>query len=180
MIQHSAINNCILFYIVHYVGMMNDEVTGTDLHAWREKKGINLEELGALLGGVTGPTISRWENGQDIPGPAQLLLGWLIHGKVPFGQEGEAAGRLASSAWKVEMTLEAFEKLRAKALAAGFEDLVDYIAQLVLDDLAAEDSEPGSRGEDGIALLADEASPALLPERKEVTYPKPKKGGRGK
>lgn len=150
---------------------MSDEITGPGLKVWRETKGINLEELGALLGGVTGPTISRWENGQDIPGPAQLLLGWLIYGKVPFGQESEAAGRVASAAWKIEMTLEAFDKLRAKAMAAGYEDIVDYIAQLVLDDIAHEDAARG--GESEIALLADVPSAELVPVKLgSVVYPK--------
>lgn len=103
------------------------------------------------------------------------MLGWLIHGKVPFGQEGEAAGRLASAAWKVEMTLEAFKKLEAKAMAAGFEDIVDYIAQLVLEDIEHEDAARGRESE--VALLADQASAEPVPERQAVVYPKPKRGG---
>ncbi len=125
---------------------------------------------------ISDAAINRWEKGeQDIPGPAQLLLGWLIHGKVPFGQEGEAAGRLASAAWKVEMTLEAFKRLEAKAMAAGFEDIVDYIAQLVLEDIEHEDAVRGREGD--IALLSDAASVEAVPERVPVVYPKPKRGG---
>lgn len=155
---------------------MNEEtITGAELSAWRSTRKLSLREVAEMLGVTSPSTISAWEDGQTIPGPAQLLLGWLIHGKVPFGQEGEAAGRLASSAWKVEMTLEAFEKLRAKALAAGFEDLVDYIAQLVLDDIEHEDA---VRGREGVgALLADAASVEAVPARQAVVYTKPKRGG---
>lgn len=150
-------------------------MNGDELKAWRLQKGLSQTDIGTLLGGLSHSAINRWEDGQDIPGPAQLLLGWLIHGKVPFGQEGEAAGRLASAAWKVEMTLEAFKKLEAKAMAAGFEDIVDYIAQLVLEDIEHEDAARGRESE--VALLADQASAEPVPERQAVVYPKPKRGG---
>jgi transcriptional regulator with XRE-family HTH domain len=114
---------------------MEELITGTQLAEWRSARNLSLRAVAEMLGVTSPSTINAWENGQDIPGPAQLLLGWLILGKVPFGQEGEAAARVASAAWKIEMTLEAFDKLRAKAMAAGFEDIVDYIAQLVLEDL---------------------------------------------
>lgn len=157
---------------------MNEEtITGAELSAWRSTRKLSLREVAEMLGVTSPSTISAWEDGQTIPGPAQLLLGWLIHGKVPFGQEGEAAGRLASAAWKVEMTLEAFKRLEAKAMAAGFEDIVDYIAQLVLDDIEHEDAAGGR--ESGIALLADEVSVEPVPARQAVVYPKPKKGGKG-
>ena len=133
---------------------MLEQINAAVLSEWRERKGLNLDEVGTLLGGVTGPTVSRWENGQDIPGPAQLLLGWLINGKVPFDQEGEAAGRVASAAWKVEMTLEAFKKLETKALSEGFDDIVDYIGELVRRELASE-AAPARNSEDDIALLAE-------------------------
>lgn len=113
-------------------------MTGIDLKSWRLQKGMSQSEVGALLGGLSHSAINRWEDGQDIPGPAQLLLGWLINGKVPFGQEGEAAGRVASAAWKVEMTLEAFKKLEAKALSEGFDEIVDYIGELVRRELASD------------------------------------------
>lgn len=156
-------------------------MNGDELKAWRLQKGLSQTDIGTLLGGLSHSAINRWEAGQDIPGPAQLLLGWLIHGKVPFGQESEAAGRVASAAWKIEMTLEAFDKLRAKAMAAGYEDLVDYIAQLVLEDLAEEDGDTRRQAPapaDGIALLADVPSSEPVPERKAVVYPKkPRNGG---
>lgn len=133
---------------------------------------------------ISDAAINRWEKGeQDIPGPAQLLLGWLLHGKVPFGQETEAAGRVASAAWKIEMTLEAFDKLRAKAMAAGYEDLVDYIAQLVLEDLAEEDAETrrhATAPADEMALLADVPSTEPVPARQAVVYPKKPRNTGGK
>lgn len=129
-------------------------MTGKDLKSWRLQKGMSQSEVGALLGGLSHSAINRWEDGQDIPGPAQLLLGWLIDGKVPFGQEGEAAGRVASAAWKVEMTLEAFKKLETKALSEGFDDIVDYIGELVRRELASE-AAPSRDPENDIALLAE-------------------------
>ena len=157
--------------------MNEPNITAAALAAWRSDQKLSLREVAEMLGVTSPSTISAWEDGQNIPGPAQLLLGWLINGKVPFGQEGEAAGRLASAAWKVEMTLEAFEKLRAKALAAGYEDIVDYIAQLVLDDIAQDVAAQGRETE--IALLADAAGTEPMPARQDVVYPKPpKKGGR--
>ena len=55
-------------------------INGTELNAWRTLHKLTLNEVGDLLGEVTGPTVSRWENGQDIPGPVQKLLAWLIKG----------------------------------------------------------------------------------------------------
>lgn len=163
---------------------MNEEtITGAELSAWRSTRKLSLREVAEMLGVTSPSTISAWEDGQTIPGPAQLLLGWLIHGKVPFGQEGEAAGRLASAAWKVEMTLEAFKKLEAKAMAAGYEDLVDYIAQLVLEDLAEEDAETrrhATAPADEMALLADVPSTEPVPARQAVVYPKKPRNTGGK
>lgn len=152
-------------------------ITGSELKEWRKAKSLTQREVGDMLS-ISDAAINRWEKGeQDIPGPAQLLLGWLIHGRVPFGQESEAAGRLASAAWKVEMTLEAFKRLEAKAMAAGFEDIVDYIAQLVLEDIEQEQSgrvAPASE----IALLADAPSKETVPAPKRVKYlPEKGKGG---
>lgn len=128
-------------------------ITGTELKEWRKHKNLTQRELGDMLD-ISDAAINRWEGGQDISGPAQLLLGWLIDGKMPFGQEGEAAGRVASAAWKVEMTLEAFKKLESKALAEGFDDLVDYIGELVRRELASEPV-PARNPENDIALLAE-------------------------
>lgn len=138
---------CILFRLFHF-GIVN----GDKLKHYRESKNLSQRDLGEMLD-VSGPTVNRWESGeQDIPGPAGLLLDWLIDGIPPFGAEGAGAGRLEAAAWKIEMTLEAFSKLQAKAAASGFDDVIDYIGWLVSEDLKNEER---AGRESEIALLAE-------------------------
>jgi transcriptional regulator with XRE-family HTH domain len=160
---------------------------GTQLKQWRETKGLSQRELAEMLD-VSGPTLNRWEKGdQDIPGPAHLLLDWLINGKVPFGGEAGVTGSFQNAAWKLEMNLAAFQKLQSMALAEGYEDLVDYLGELARRELAKEEGETaapetgrGGDAEQDIALLADEAG-APVPPRQSVVYPKPApKVGRGR
>ncbi len=153
-------------------------MTAEKLKQWRESKGLSLEEMGLLLGPrgnpVSDSTISRWEAGANIPGPAELLLDWLIDGVPPFSVEGPGAASVEAAAWKVEMTLEQFEKLQAKALAVGFSEVVDYIGWLVASDLRT-----GSQTErEMIGLLAEDTQGAKVPSPMPGrVYQKP---GRGK
>ena len=150
-------------------------MNGTELKSWRETKGLTQQDIATSLD-ISDAAVNRWEKGQDIPGPAQLLLNWMIHGKVPFGGEAGAAGAFQSAAWALEMNLAAFQKLQSMALAEGYEDLVDYLGELARRELAKEAGEtaaPETGRESDIALLAyAEGSP--VPERQSVVYPKPK------
>lgn len=113
------------------------KITGEALKNWREKRDLNLEQVGELLGGVTGPTVSRWENGQEIPGPAQLLLNMLIHGEMPFpgvGPEGSEDSE-RQHFWKLRLTLEDWHQLEALSVQAGFGCVRDYLLALIQDHL---------------------------------------------
>lgn len=159
-------------------------ITSSDIKKFRESRGLSLAEMGTMLSPagaepVSGSTIQRWEKGQDIPGPVQLLLGWIINGEVPAPVAlGDSAEALKTAAWKVEMSLEAWERLEALRIAEGHPTMTDYIASLVMQELAAEGGEvPALRAADSseVALLADQAGTEALPERKPVVYAKPVK-----
>lgn len=131
---------------------------------------MTLEEVGNLLGGVSGPTVSRWENGQEIPAPVQMLLEWLIHGKVPF-QTSMLPEQLKNAMWRVEMDLEAWEKLDALRLAGGFATVTDWIAAMIQEELHATSSPRGL-----LALSAEDTNPPPVTEtRREVVYEVPGK-----
>ena len=42
----------------------NKELSGERISQLRQAKGLSLEELGQIAGGVSKSTVSRWENGQ--------------------------------------------------------------------------------------------------------------------
>lgn len=140
-------------------------ITGKQLLHWRSRRDMTLEEVGNLLGGVSGPTVSRWENGQEIPAPVQMLLEWLINGKVPF-QTSMLPDQLKNAMWRVEMDLEAWEKLDALRLAGGFATVTDWIAAMIQDELHAT---PAPRGL--MALSSEDTNPPPITEtRREVQY----------
>ena len=109
-------------------------INGTELNAWRTLHKLTLNEVGDLLGEVTGPTVSRWENGQDIPGPVQKLLAWLIKGIEPFDR-ATAPQHVKEALWRVEMNLGAWERLEVLRSTAGFATLSDWIAAMLRDEL---------------------------------------------
>jgi transcriptional regulator with XRE-family HTH domain len=157
---------------------------GTELKEWRDAKGLTQQEVATMLD-ISDAAVNRWEKGQEIPGPAQLLLGWLIDGKVPFGGEAGGVGAFQNAAWKLEMNLASFQKLQSMALAEGYEDVVNYLGELARRELAREShfspESAAKRGEQDIALLADAPASEPVPERQGVVYPKPKpKVGRGR
>ena len=50
----------------------------------RHKLGLSAEKCARVFMVSSGRTIRRWESGErDIPGPAQVLMAWLAHGKKP-------------------------------------------------------------------------------------------------
>ena len=109
-------------------------INGTELNAWRTLHKLTLNEVGDLLGEVTGPTVSRWENGQDIPGPVQKLLAWLIKGIEPFDR-ATAPQHVKEALWRVEMNLGAWERLEVLRSTAGYATLSDWIAAMLRDEL---------------------------------------------
>lgn len=110
-------------------------LSGSELHTWRTQHDLTLNEVGELLGEVTGPTVSRWENGQDIPGPVQKLLAWLIKGIVPFDKE-MVPGHVRDAMWRVEMSLQSWERLEALRVASGYATITDWIGALLREEMA--------------------------------------------
>lgn len=119
---------------------MPHRVTGHAIKNFRRQRGITLDELGALLGGVTGPTISRWESGQDIPGPAKVLLACLMFGEQPFQSEIEsrAGNETARNLWKLKLSLEDWRKLEAMATVRGYAETLDFIFAVLREELDQE------------------------------------------
>ena len=62
-------------------------MTPTEFKSGRHKLGLSCKRLARLfqLSEAWGDrTVRRWEDGsQDIPGPVQVLMKWLITGKRP-------------------------------------------------------------------------------------------------
>lgn len=154
---------------------MNHEITGSELASWRASKKHSLRDVALMLGVSSSSTINAWERGQEIPGPAQKLLAWLIRGEVPFAEaaaESALQKSLKEQAWKVEMSLAMFDRLRTQALADGYDDVADYMAELVRRYLVACDEPARSGPADEIGMLADAPSLEPMTERQAVVYPK--------
>ena len=139
-------------------------LTGKEMQLYRASHGLSREKLGEILGGKSGVTIKRWEEGQEIPGDSEMLLKLLIRGERPF-EDAAGPSPMRRSLLELEMRLEAFEKLQALALAGGYDTVTDYIGALVAQHLAEESSQkrPGvsalpSKREDEIGLVAEEAA----------------------
>lgn len=122
-------------------------ITGSELKAWREQTGRTLADVGVMLGDVSGPTVGRWENGQEIPGPAQKLLRLLIHGEQPFAGIGPQPDPAAEerSFWKLRLNLDDWHDLETMSARAGFGSVRDYLLSLIQDHLTAERDSEGVR-----------------------------------
>jgi transcriptional regulator with XRE-family HTH domain len=59
-------------------------IYGDALRQYREERDLSLRDVAQMLGVSSPSTVKSWEDGQDIPGPVQLLLRMLIHGELPF------------------------------------------------------------------------------------------------
>lgn len=125
---------------------------GQKLLQWRTRHNLTQDEVGRMLRGVSGPTVGRWEKGQEIPGPVEICLECLLEGKIPF-QDSLEKSLVRDAMWKLEMDLEAWEKLDGLRLAGGFLTVTDFIASLVQEELNQGRS-PKSRAAD-LALLAE-------------------------
>lgn len=132
---------------------------GTELKHWREQRGISQRDLAAQLD-VSDSAVNRWENGQQIPGPVQMLLRLLIHGELPFGAGREdTADEESKHFWALKLTLADWHKLEGLASTAGFVTVRDYLLHLIREHL--EESAHG-RGSPSVAMTASDL--ALLAE----------------
>lgn len=115
-------------------------MTGPEIKRWRDQSGISQREL-ALKLEVSDSAVNRWENGQDIPGPVQLLLRMLIHGEMPFSgpdDKAEVEKLEAKHFWELKMSLADWHKMEGLASAGGFCTVRDYLLNLIHDHLNEE------------------------------------------
>lgn len=119
---------------------MLPNITGQELRSWRENHNLSQGKLGLLLGEVSHSAINRWEKGQDIPGPALLLLNWLMYGRVPWPGPEVAVEDAAEqrNLWALKLSLEDWHKLEAMATTRGFGDTKEYIMAVLKEELAKE------------------------------------------
>ena len=109
---------------------------------------MTLREMADMIGVSSPSTVNAWEDGQSIPGPAQLLLRMLIHGELPFAEPdaGAEAMELAHF-WNLRLTLADWHKLEALATAGGFSTVRDYLLSIIQEHLA-EIQQPATRTAD--------------------------------
>jgi len=139
-------------------------LTPEELRRWRADKGYSLAKVAEMLAVSSPTTIKTWEDEKvEIPGPAAMILCWLIRGEPPFKPELSSAGlgsQVREDIGAVEMTVDAFEECLRLSRTAGFGSVTEWIAHLVRQELNGEN--------------ADE-SPDALPARQEVRYEKAKR-----
>lgn len=151
--------------------MNADKITGADLERYRKSHDLSQVAIGEKLG-VSGPTVNRWEKEeQDIPGPAQLLLGMLIHGKQPFGASEDTSAEEAKHFWQLKLTLGDWHKLEALATAGGFGTVRDYLLSLIQEHLnqGAETPKPLFSGHGQDVLIKPEGCAPILPSVSTAT-----------
>ncbi len=148
---------------------MNQTIDGDALKQWRESRKMSLRDVATLLGVSSPSTVQSWESGQDIPGPAQLLLGMLIHGKQPFGASEDTSAEEAKHFWQLKLTLADWHKLEALATAGGFGTVRDYLLSLIQEHLNAGAAGGASfGGQDKDVLIKAEVC-AILPSVSTAT-----------
>ena len=136
-------------------------MNGSELKQWREKRGLSQREL-ALQLDISDSAVNRWENGQDIPGPVQLLLKLLMHGKMPFGTVEDTSEVEAKHFWQLKMSLADWHKLECLAGTAGYASVRDYLLSLIQEHLNASTGEGQSfGGQDKDVLIKAEACATL-------------------
>ena len=121
---------------------MNVQTLNEKLAAYRAQQRLSLREMAELLRITSGSTINNWEHGDLIPGPASLLLEWLIDGKVPFEESRlrKMPDVVKEAALKVTMDLGAWERLDALRIAGGYATVTDMIGGWIQEELG---SKPG-------------------------------------
>jgi transcriptional regulator with XRE-family HTH domain len=125
--------------------MPPDSIVPEDLRRWRAEKGYSLAKVAELLNVASPTTIKTWEDEKsDIPGPAELVLRWLIRGEAPFAADASGAGlgnQVREDIGAVEMTVDAFEECLRRARAVGFGSVTEWIAELVRQELSGKPEE---------------------------------------
>jgi len=151
---------------------MNAQTLNQKLAAYRARHSLSLREMAGILRVTSGSTIKNWENGDDIPGPASLLLEWLIDGVMPFDTDmlpHPLPPAVQDAIWNVSMNLEAWEKLDSMRISGGFATVTDWIAAMIQEELHAT-TNPRSL----LALSSEDTTPPPVPEeRQDVVYEKP-------
>ena len=111
-------------------------MNGEELKAHRKRTNSSLEQIAKLLG-VSHSAVSRWEDGQEIPGPAAKLLDWLINGAQPFAGIGDGYSPANEDRhfWKLRLSLEQWHDLEGRASVAGFSTVRDYILSMIQEHL---------------------------------------------
>jgi transcriptional regulator with XRE-family HTH domain len=112
-------------------------MTAPRLRELRLQHGLSQEQLGDVLK-VSHSAVNRWEGGQEIPGPAALLLEWLFLGDAPFETKAAAAelgSVVREDIGEVAMTVDAFEECLRRSREAGFASVTEWIADLVREEL---------------------------------------------
>lgn len=144
---------------------MNQTIDVAALKQWRESRKMSLRDVATLLGVSSPSTVNAWESGQDIPGPAQLLLGMLIHGKQPFGASEDTSAEEAKHFWQLKLTLADWHKLEALATAGGFGTVRDYLLSLIQEHLnqGAETPKHLFSGHGQDVLIKPEGCAPILP-----------------
>lgn len=138
-------------------------MTPQRIKEWRTAQGLSQLDLAKMLR-TSDPTINRWEKGQEIPGPADILLDWLIDGVVPF-QGTVHAGKATlpqeavDGVLGVQTNLRTWREIVARSEAAGYADPVDWIASLIIDSLNQENA---AEGEETKASLIENLNPDLV------------------
>lgn len=117
----------------------NSPLTPLELRQWRADKGYSLARVAGMLDVSSPNTIKTWEDEKvEIPGPAALILRWLIRGEAPFEPQLVSAGlgdRVREDIGAVEMTVDAFEECLRRTREAGFGSVTEWIADLVKHEL---------------------------------------------
>ena len=116
---------------------MNVQTLNEKLVTYRAQQRLSLREMAEMLRITSGSTINNWEHGDPIPGPASLLLEWLIDGKVPFeeSQLQKLPSVVKEAALKVTMELGAWERLDALRIAGGYATVTDMIGGWIQEEL---------------------------------------------
>lgn len=126
---------------------MNAQTLNQKLAAYRVRHSLSLREMAGILRVTSGSTIKNWENGDDIPGPASLLLEWLIDGVMPFDNSmlsHPLPPAVRDAIWNVSMNLEAWEKLDSMRVSGGFATVTDWIAALIQEELHDQQGAPSA------------------------------------
>lgn len=116
---------------------MNVQTLNEKLVTYRAQQRLSLREMAEMLRITSGSTINNWEHGDPIPGPASLLLEWLIDGKVPFEESRlqKLPSVVKEAALKVTMELGAWERLDALRIAGGYATVTDMIGGWIQEEL---------------------------------------------